>query len=1057
LTWAPSVRAQLPLDEFLASYPFGEHRAITATPDGARGFVAEGAGIAILDLTSLTPVTPLSAIQRVEVPHASPESLLYYRHPTPDPVSGVHRRWLFMAGGSLGVSRISLCEDLFQQPPITCSTSSFRWRLIDRPGSGTAFQWKRCVDVAIVEHPDAGPLLFALFAASSNPLKSAVGASEIAAYRLLPNGTTSFYARLQFTGLVPAPAHEYVATGLVPDPADPNTVYVSLGTAWLWRVSILHGTTPSFTTAPVAAPGISPCSMALSHPCPFGESMTDVTAIATATMGTIVFATLDYGRVLEYRIATGVVKEKRLWEGLAPNYSLITFPCRIDAIRADDDQILLAVACTKSSQIFAEGAAPYTSTGLWSSICLAPFIPDPNNPPGGLNGTQSTSVRILWSDPTGTTGPRYVGGGNVIPYGGHWGHLDLLSLGDWVFRLHVASGVDATSIYEIGLSASASASELEVESMALTGLSTPVPFFDWNLLATYHGQSIPASDGSLSEVNPNLILFGGERIGLMESLAQAEIVGSPPDILPVQQTHSACPASAEGFPGGACPSNDALKHITPNPFLASIFGSATWADPLDPTREWFLPGGENVVLVNSYCGAELDLCAFGDPCQFLPTPVRPLWRKSGLFPSGTDVGWYPVQLSPLASPLTGVSMQMKWWQFRSPSLHPLTRTEDVPYVFSTPDPRLADPDPEQPGELPFTRLVHAVRGGSDYGYKIFSPRDLMTRTAATCPSQPSGSTRGIGENIVPNPSQNPKFVEAMTHVELETPASTPTCVVSVPCVDPDHAGYLRNQANNKVHVFSLVKPEGVPGAGGTVWLSAVAAGFVTTGPSTSTGSTFQPPGCLWLPHHSKPMVNIYSLEGVDLDAGTTASPQLLRVLLGDNEGHAFAVRTAVRTEGTETRVYALVAEFTGRVLVFDISGDRLYTPTPPTTGTPYLPTHPILSPIPSASITFPKDPRDGYVPNCVDIEIEGNYAYCALTRGGVGIVDITDPTAPTIHKVIDTPGIVQGIAFHRPSAGVVQMVVGDSRAGLRLYGASGGGLSAGFSDEGETDSEEDAP
>jgi hypothetical protein len=105
LTVSPTASAQAvaPLTQLLAAYPYAEHRCVTVSPDDQRAFVGRGAAISILDVTTLPPVTDLVAIQEVEVPDAGPQALAYFRHPTADPGSMVQRRWLFIAGGTLGL------------------------------------------------------------------------------------------------------------------------------------------------------------------------------------------------------------------------------------------------------------------------------------------------------------------------------------------------------------------------------------------------------------------------------------------------------------------------------------------------------------------------------------------------------------------------------------------------------------------------------------------------------------------------------------------------------------------------------------------------------------------------------------------------------------------------------------------------------------------------------------------------------------------------------------------------------------------------------------------
>lgn len=74
--------------------------------------------------------------------------------------------------------------------------------------------------------------------------------------------------------------------------------------------------------------------------------------------------------------------------------------------------------------------------------------------------------------------------------------------------------------------------------------------------------------------------------------------------------------------------------------------------------------------------------------------------------------------------------------------------------------------------------------------------------------------------------------------------------------------------------------------------------------------------------------------------------------------------------------------------------------------------------------------------NCIDLELDGDLLYCALGRAGLGVVDIGNPTDPVLIHLIDTPGLVEGIAKRRIN-NRDQFVVGDTRCGMRLYGRVG--------------------
>jgi len=71
------------------------------------------------------------------------------------------------------------------------------------------------------------------------------------------------------------------------------------------------------------------------------------------------------------------------------------------------------------------------------------------------------------------------------------------------------------------------------------------------------------------------------------------------------------------------------------------------------------------------------------------------------------------------------------------------------------------------------------------------------------------------------------------------------------------------------------------------------------------------------------------------------------------------------------------------------------------------------------------------------MEVDGDFLYCALARGGVAVRDISRPMGAALNLqqlvILETPGLAQGVAFRGAGSGR-QMLVGDSRAGMRLYG-----------------------
>ena len=163
------------------------------------------------------------------------------------------------------------------------------------------------------------------------------------------------------------------------------------------------------------------------------------------------------------------------------------------------------------------------------------------------------------------------------------------------------------------------------------------------------------------------------------------------------------------------------------------------------------------------------------------------------------------------------------------------------------------------------------------------------------------------------------------------------------------------------------------------------------------------------------------------DGVTFGNPQVLRIGLGSGPGDAFAVRTT--TVGRNT--YAFVGGITGKLMVFNVSAPQLF-PLPPqpyvSQGTPAT----FLGPV--AEFDLPRDPYDNIPANCIDVEIVGKYLYCALSRLGIGIVDITSPASPHLVDVIDTPGLVLGLSVRSvPNSTDKQLIVGDAHCGIRIY------------------------
>jgi hypothetical protein len=137
-----------PISNLVSSYTPGEQLSLEVTPDAVwpnarRGFLAEGATIAVLNLQ----VTPPVLIDTHPVPMCQPLALRYYHHVE---VSGASD-YLFIAGGALGVWRLTLCSNLFAASPTACLPSStYADLLVQSPIENGFFERKRCVDVEIL-------------------------------------------------------------------------------------------------------------------------------------------------------------------------------------------------------------------------------------------------------------------------------------------------------------------------------------------------------------------------------------------------------------------------------------------------------------------------------------------------------------------------------------------------------------------------------------------------------------------------------------------------------------------------------------------------------------------------------------------------------------------------------------------------------------------------------------------------------------------------------------------------------------------------------------------
>jgi hypothetical protein len=465
----------------------------------------------------------------------------------------------------------------------------------------------------------------------------------------------------------------------------------------------------------------------------------------------------------------------------------------------------------------------------------------------------------------------------------------------------------------------------------------------------------------------------------------------------------------------------------------------------------------------------IDLCT-APSGQVQTYGVSPL-RFREIPGTGTKEGWRAVRARTGALPptqLTGPDMQIDWYQIPAPG-GGVDKSDTAPYGASAADPRV---DFQPPGyHFPVPRFLYLVRNGSIEGVKVIRTKWLLERAATACtPAQ--GHVPGQGEALgspQPHASWGPgpwdlEMLELAIHLEVDGP-SFPECRIFMPAGDciagqlVDHS-QLRQAHNNKCHVFTVQDS----GNGATHWILAVAAGFVTTGPGDPLY-----PNCQWQQYYQRALTVFYdvtnlSTEDPDDEDGTGFThemPTLLAAALGpdpDQEplqyfdpqpppgtrqpqqaSHAFAVRTKTYGTGPTARTYAFVADLLGRILVYDVSYDKLVQQSP-ATQVPYHAGKPLL--FPTLVHRIPNGPVDGWRPNCTDVEIDNDVLYCATGRDGVTLLDITwtniTPTAPglPVAAVINTP-FAAALELRTSALQRRQMWVGATRCGPRLYGRGG--------------------
>jgi hypothetical protein len=889
--------------------------------------------------------------------------------------------YLFIAGGSLGVWRLSLCSGIFNpspQAPQACPGTSYADLLVQAPVEGGNFQRKRCVDVDVIETPGTPPVpvLFALFAASSDATVS-YSPTELRAYTW--SGTTfTQIASYTFRNTTPPPPPASappveVGTSLAVDPADHDSIYVGLGKGGIWRADLSGGALNATQIWSSTS-----CMATASPPIQHVRDLAIVRVNATSAQS-VLYAALNYNELLEITDLGGSLQACTRTSLHSAGYAE-----SIAAITNQGTNVTVLVVGQTAEGKGDDMRPPMSVNGAWVGLCLT-GMEDPDDP---VINPASSNAQFYQHD-------FGLGGGTLtwrtsIDYTA----ASYAELGSHSAILQAApSGGDR--LYHCSRNGGTELFDLDLASWTVT---TSYPAFV--------GQAFRGQDSVVSSINPGVALFIQEGAGAIAASKEMVYLDTDPPywITPVPQTeHSPC---ANGYPATVSCMSPAGP-IEPGLYQGSILDEAHWLDPAAPTREYFLPGRKNWVRYwADTCLQIPDCSAPYDPCDVVGNPT---WNLGKLTSSVTTL-WRLISLQLPASGMVpnGPSMQAKTWLFALPDATATIPEETTPTedrVQSLVDPRMSNGLPT---------VVYLSRSGSSHGVKVVRTSDIVATAASFC-----SQLGGVGGNGELLPQAMIPMRTALTHLERE-PNGPVQCERITPCQDeiiPPHF------SQKKHHLFNdhteLYKTRDL--SGGLMYVLAIASGFPASyDPGLPT--QFQPQGCAWVSHAGRPMLVLLDVTRTG-DGVTFSDPTVLRVGLGSGQGNAFCVRTKV----VGRRAFAYVGTVQGAIAVYDVSGSNLL----PAPGQPYLPTTPILQPL-QHEIELPRDPVDGLPTNCVDMEIVGDYLYVALARLGVGILSLADPANPQLLDIMDTPGLALGLSQRTVAAGT-QLIVGDSRCGIRVY------------------------
>ncbi|MBK7644156.1 MAG: hypothetical protein IPJ19_14105 [Planctomycetes bacterium] len=614
---------------------------------------------------------------------------------------------------------------------------------------------------------------------------------------------------------------------------------------------------------------------------------------------------------------------------------------------------------------------PYNVNGVWTDQCITHQTQDPSVPPAMDQVILASQVRVFTRDfsQPGTTLGSLVQW--TAPANSGWNSIRMVpTILSNIHDVYVCSRAWGTQSFSLHL-----------------GLPTLT-----EVSPAYQGPAFEGQDSASSDTNPGVIRFVAEPAGLTDKPPQMMYL----DPLP-PYGFTPVPGTDYSFCGGPPTCNGK----EPSLFAGNILDEAHWVDPA-PTNppppgnqyEYFVCGRKlRDATGGSSCSPMLD-CAWGSvgPCSGsgMPTVVWENLSGGAVTPSG----WNLVRLTlPTGNmpPASGPAMDPRFWTLEDPIVPWMgafgpgghgpageLQATGGDYTQSVRDPRLINGLPA---------AVYLSKAGTSYGVAAFRPGELITQAEAVC--QPQGAWKGLGERLPL------AYQSVLTHVEFEwneaIPVTPPAdqvwgngCLPIVNCsnqwfydtnASQIHTEFGRRKAMQEhSDIYETRDLSGQP-----MWVLAIASGFVAAWDGASGPPLGQPASCQWSAVAGRPMLAL-----VDVTKTGTANfgpMQLVRIGLGTipagrQSGHAWSVRT--KTVGR--KAFAYVGGMLGRVSVYEVTGSKIL----PIAHSPYLdpvqgnPDEWFLAPL--AELDLPGDPCDNGPANCIDMEIVGDFLYCALGR-----------------------------------------------------------------------------